>query len=309
MELTHTVDGKHRPLLGGIKLATNSGSSTLGFAAVADEVLGFVMTGHSGEVGDQVWQPSRWLWNRVGQISANPPGHRFSDAAFVPSTVDIDPVVWPQRNITAWLPSYDIEPGTSVTKEGIATGETTGEVIGYYSFYPSWRTGYLFNQVVATFHGDKGDSGGPVFQLVDPAEPDNVRILGVVVGGEEGYTIYSPIEGIAYDLDLETPFSIQGVTGIVYESYWGMPLQGAEVKISLPGRTLRVYSSYGGSYRMLLPPGTYSVTATYPMHYPKTYNVQVVSGQFATLNYSLDPVYPGSPYPMGMPEGVTAGPQ
>jgi len=105
--------GRHRPLLGGIQLATDLGSSTLGFPAVAGEDLGFVMTGHAGEVGDRVWQPSRWVWNRVGTISASPPGHGFSDAAFVPNT-NIDPLVWPDRNIVSWSASYETPTGTPV---------------------------------------------------------------------------------------------------------------------------------------------------------------------------------------------------
>jgi hypothetical protein len=72
IELLRT--GKHRPLLGGIQLATDLGPSTLSFQATAGGESGFVMTGHAGEVEDLVWQPTRWYWNRVGTISANPPG-------------------------------------------------------------------------------------------------------------------------------------------------------------------------------------------------------------------------------------------
>jgi hypothetical protein len=66
--------GKHRPLLGRIQSATDLGTSTLSLKATAGGDSGFVMTGHAGEVEDRVWQPSQWLWNRVGTISANPPG-------------------------------------------------------------------------------------------------------------------------------------------------------------------------------------------------------------------------------------------
>lgn len=315
IELLRT--GTHRPLLGGIKLTTRPAGadvqSTLGFRAEADGELGFVMTGHAGGVGDRVWQPTSWIWNRVGIISANPPGHRFSDAAFVTSTVGVDQVVWPQRNIADWTPSYVAIPGTVVGKEGITTGSTAGIVVGFGSF---WMGGhYLFHQVVATYDVEVGDSGGPVFAFFVPPDPNVVTIVGVnwgkwTIPGMGEFGLYSPIEGVGYDLDLEAPFSIQGVTGLVGESYWGMPLQGAEIYTQLPsGHFYIVYSSDFGSYRMLLAPGTYSVTATYPMHHPKTYNVQVVSGQFATLHFSLDPEFPGYPYPMGMPERVTAEPQ
>jgi len=46
--------GKHRPMLGGIQLATDLGTSTLSFEAAAGGESGFVMTGHAGEVEDLV---------------------------------------------------------------------------------------------------------------------------------------------------------------------------------------------------------------------------------------------------------------
>lgn len=89
----------------------------------------------------------------------------------------------------------------------------------------------------------------------------------------------------------------------------GWPLQGAEVQVHETGHL--VYSDPGGSYRILLGPGTYTLTAGYPTFYEETRTVQVVSGQFATLNFGLDPIWPGGPIPMGAGElpGVTAVPQ
>lgn len=291
--------GRHRPLLGGIKLTTRpegeSGSSTLSFAAEANGNPGFVMTGHAGFVGDRVWQPTAWWWNRVGQISVNPAGPRYSDAAFVPND-NINAIVWRDRNTVGWRASYDTEPDQVVMKEGITTGFTEGVIALLHVTFVGATN--LYGQVLATYDSDYGDSGAPVFRV--DAE-GNAIILGTHWGALGDYAIYSPVEGIAFDLDLDG-VPLQGVTGLVYDSYWGFPLQGAEVWVHETGHV--VFSSPGGSYRILLGPGTYTLTASYPLFHSKTYIVQVVSGQFTTLNFALDPLYPGYPYPMDADDPV-----
>ena len=118
------------------------------------------------------------------------------------------------------------------------------------------------------------------------------------------------LAGISRVLGLELDgLPLQGVTGLVGDSYSGWPLQGAEVWVHETGHV--AYSAPGGSYRILLGPGTYTLTAGYPLFDEETRTVQVVSGEFATLNFSLDPICPGCPIPMStgdLPE-VTAAPQ
>lgn len=294
--------GRHRPLLGGIKLSTDLGASTLSFQATAGGESGFVMTGHAGGVGDRVWQPSRWIWNRVGTISADPPGSRYSDAAFVPNS-DVDPLIWPDRNIVDWSASYETHVGDLVMMEGITTDGTAGTIeFLHITFVGST---YLYGQVIATYESEPGDSGAPTFQT---DAQGNAIVLGTHLGVAGDYAVYSPVEGIAFDLELDG-LPLQGVTGLVFDSYWGYPLQGAEVWVHETGHL--VYSKSGGSYRILLGPGTYTVTGGYPLFYEETRTVQVVSGQFATLNFSLDPICPGCPIPMGTGDlsEVTAAPQ
>lgn len=294
--------GKHRPLLGGIQLATNPGYTTLSFPATAGGESGFVMTGHAGDVGDRVWQPTRWLWNRVGTISADPPGPRFSDAAFVPNGYT-DPLVWPDRDIVGWSASYETDVGTIVNMEGITTDGTQGVIAFLHITFASWP--YLYNQVLATYESDYGDSGAPTF-LEDT--PGHATIVGTHVGAVGDYAVYSPVEGIAFDLGLDG-ITLQGVTGLVGDSYSGWPLQGAEVWDDGTGSV--VFSDATGRYTIPLAPGIYNLTASYPTFYEETGTVQVVSGQFATLNFALDPICPGCPIPMGTgePPGVTAAPQ
>ena len=296
--------GKHRPLLGGIQLATDLGTSTLSFQATAGGESGFVMTGHAGDIGDRVWQPSRWIWNRVGTISADPPGTGYSDAAFVPNS-DIDPLVWPDRNIVDWSASYETEVGTPVNIEGITSGGTSGIIAWRYINFIVDYTYYLYGQVIATYESEPGDSGAPTFQT---DAQGNAIILGTHWGAAGDYAIYSPVEGIAFDLELDG-LPLQGVGGLVFDSYSGWPLQGAEVLVHETGHV--AYSAPGGSYRILLGPGAYTLTAVYPLVDEETRTVQVVSGEFATLSFALDPMYPGYPIPMGTGElpVVTAVPQ
>lgn len=280
--------GKHRPLLGGIKLTTDLGSSTLGFGAEAGGESGFVMTGHAGEEGDRVWQPTAWLWNRVGQISVNPAGDRYSDTAFVPND-DVSAVVWPDRNIVGWEASHDTAVGGPVLKEGITTGGTQGTIAWLHVTFVGWRN--LYSQVLATYDSAGGDSGGPTFRT-DAA--GNAIILGAHVGRIGDYAIYSPVEGIVFDLGLDGS-PVQGATGVVYDTYWGLPLRGVEVWVHETGHV--VFSSPHGSYGILLGPGTYTITVSYPMFHSRTYTVQVGYGSFTTLHFGLDPLYPGFPYP------------
>jgi hypothetical protein len=295
--------GKHRPMLGGIKLSTDLGASTLSFPATVSGGLGFVMTGHAGEVGDQVWQPTRWLWNRVGTISADPLGSRYSDAAFVPNT-NIDPLVWPDRNIVGWSASYETGVGETVNMEGIATDGTSGIIAWPYINFVVDYTYYLYGQMLATYESAGGDSGAPVFRT---DAQGNAIILGTHWASWGDYAVYSPVEGIAWDLGLDG-ITLQGVTGLVGDSYSGWPLQGAEVWVHETGQV--AFSDAARRYRILLGPGTYALTASYPTFYEETRTAQVVSGQFATLHFNLDPIYPGCPIPLDTGElpGVTAAP-
>ena len=92
-----------------------------------------------------------------------------------------------------------------------------------------------------------------------------------------------------------------GVEGLVFDAYTGYPLSGAWVEVE--GTTDTAYTNYGGYYVIHLEPGTYTLTASYPTFYDKTYyNVQVIEGEFTVLHFALDPMFPGFPIPLDTPE-------
>lgn len=176
---------------------------TLGFRAThSDGTVGFVMSGHCGGVGVNVWQPTIGTNNLVGRVSVNPLGPRSSDAAFVPTT-DVIAAIWLRRPIAGWQSVMYTPVGTAVKKEGIATGYTSGFV---YSTGVTVNTNPIYSplwsQVLVTYHSAGGDSGAPVFG-VDGA--GNAIVYGIHVGrvgeGEwPDHRYYSPVDGIWRDL-------------------------------------------------------------------------------------------------------------
>ncbi len=199
---------RYRPsLLGGIQIWTTKGNSTLGFRAVHNNGdVGFVMTGHAGWVGTQVFQPNSGVNNLVGSITVNPQGWRRSDAAFVrlgPNVV-INDVIWPNRQVVGWLEYCFTPVGTWVYHEGATRDFTRVGTIRRLNVtitdHPDF--GILLSQVETSFDANTGDSGGPVYI---PSSGGNVQILGVIAGRSVdtgGRVYYSPIDGIWWDLNL-----------------------------------------------------------------------------------------------------------
>lgn len=181
--------------------------STLGFrATLLNGTQGFVMTGHSAFEGFTVFQPySTWggLGNRVGTIIVNPVRDRYSDSAFVTSTVSVDPKVWPDRFIIDWIPSYNTPIGSLVSKEGISSGYTEGVIVATgFEFRHTLLQFQICQQILTTYSIIDGDSGGPVFGI--PGFNGFIYLYGIHVGRtlDHRYAIYSPIQGIRNDLNL-----------------------------------------------------------------------------------------------------------
>lgn len=128
----------------------------------------------------------------------NPGGPRYSDAAFVPTT-NIRPTIWPDRQITGWKPSYYTGVGTPVAKEGRTTGNTSGHIYSTHVTIPWTPFGTLYHQVLATYYSEGGDSGAPVFS---PRSSSSAVLFGIHAGRFGDFAVYSPVEGIQWDLDL-----------------------------------------------------------------------------------------------------------
>jgi subtilisin family serine protease len=78
------------------------------------------------------------------------------------------------------------------------------------------------------------------------------------------------------------------------------PLQGARVEVHETEDY--AFTDYYGYYEILLPPGSYTLTASYPTFKNKTYyDVQVVPGQLTQRTFTLEQMYPGLPIPLDIP--------
>ena len=97
-----------------------------------------------------------------------------------------------------------------------------------------------------------------------------------------------------------------GVDGLVYDAYTGWPLSGAAVEV-LHETGKVAYTNSGGYYEIVLPPGTYTLTASYPTFYEKTHTVEVVEGEYTTRHFALDPKFPGYPIPLVIPDALEEG--
>jgi hypothetical protein len=92
------------------------------------------------------------------------------------------------------------------------------------------------------------------------------------------------------------------VAGYVGNAETGWPLSGAGVEVHETGDY--AFTDYCGYYEILLPPGSYTLTASYLTFYDKTYyDVQVVEGGLTQRHFSLEPMFPGYPIPLVIPDG------
>ncbi|AKB54980.1 MULTISPECIES: S1 family peptidase [Methanosarcina] len=198
-----------RPLIGGIKIVSdgNGGSvtSTLGFAARTDSgTKGFVIVEHAAPfIGSSVYQPTASSANLVGRVAKY--SNTRADASWVPCS-NVRPVIYDyDTDHTRNVVSYgDPAVGDMVFKSGIATGRTNGYVTetGTYR-YNSGVGRTLYNQCIAAYRCDGGDSGSPVYIL----SGTGAKIVGIHWGGvgthsSNGYStsIFSPVSGIHNDL-------------------------------------------------------------------------------------------------------------
>jgi len=192
-----------RPVVGGTQLTSTGGWVTAGFRARdSSGNVGIVTTGHFGSVGSTVYQPDSSIsGSSIGTISVI--GSTNSDSSFIPYSNTAGTYYYSDG---VYLPySGWIAPtvGDSVTKNGAATGFTSGTVILINSAYNPYLGKYLPNQVFATYSSASGDSGAPVFLTYDTF----FHLLeGIHMGSNsQGYGVYSPVSGVDTDLGV-TPY-------------------------------------------------------------------------------------------------------
>ena len=90
-----------------------------------------------------------------------------------------------------------------------------------------------------------------------------------------------------------------GVDGLVYDAYTGWPVSGAAVEVHETGKV--AYTDSGGYYKIVLPPGSYTLTASYPTLEDKTYTVVVYPNRLTRRDFVLEQEYSGMPIPLVIP--------
>ncbi len=244
-----------RPVAGGLQIAfpltpPYVGVCTLGFVAIRGGVLGYVTNDHctsqSGVVDGTVHhQPLPD--NAVGVEIVDPPffttdcppGYvcRYSDAifgqAFTSGIMDFGKLMR-----TAGIGSLEIVGRWNIVGE--SAFPVLGEVLNKVGRTTGWTQGSVINTCVTTFvygtnwvrfcqdrvaaNVEGGDSGSPVFKVIDPAA-GNVVLYGVLWGGSSGSFVFSNMYNIERELGPLTTFGYSVTffrTGMPGGVEWGV---------------------------------------------------------------------------------------
>jgi hypothetical protein len=173
---------------------------------------------------------------------------------------------------------------------------------GQGSFSHAFRKGSLSGTVTVGFEG-----------LGEASTWENLAVFFwqdlMLYYMDEGYRIKDAFDQATIWFDLVAPYArfagdtmqkvYSGVMGYVGIStpYGAIPLQGA--KVEADGTV--DYTDQHGYYEILLPPDSYSVTASYPTLEERTYTVRVYSNRLTRRDFILEDS--GMPIPLGIPGG------
>ena len=177
------------PAQAGVKIAT-PGDCTLGFKAKYNNKIGFVTAGHcnGGSSSGTVGQPNWWYGDHIGDVKKNTYAMNTKfDGMFVEADESISDKIYNNNDVNSLgYSSY----GDGVTMEGFVTKGKFGVVIS--SSYNTWTYPqgappvYLKDMVVATYDGEPGDSGAPVWGYT-PSK----NFHGIHHGGNDYFSIFS----------------------------------------------------------------------------------------------------------------------
>jgi hypothetical protein len=222
-----SVQGRFRPVPGGVQIAFTNFVCTLGFNAVREGITGFVTNSHCTNVeaspdGTRYAQPSGRTYLATETTDPNrfeggdcPPGRvcRFSDSAFVrwgtKKDASLARIARPSAPGSLRLANAThrfainavgvTEVGDTVNKVGRTTGWTFGQVIDTCAdVNVSGENATLLCQSVVQGSSNSGDSGSPVFV----SSGTNARLVGILWGGNAAARIFvfSPLENVASEL-------------------------------------------------------------------------------------------------------------
>lgn len=223
----NSLRDRHRPLVGGLHISFISAGSqymcTMGFNAVRSGINGVVTNSHCtatpGGVQNTIeYQPNVSSSNRLGVETVDPPYLsggpcpvglycRYSDSAFIrrDSTVSgtrgriarpgIGSYAWNSANTFRIVGKGDALVGQTVAKVGRTTGRTQGVVKLTCANAVIGNRGF-FCQTMTNLVAGPGDSGSPIFRITNSPAANDVRLSGILFGGNSTYTFISPISGV-----------------------------------------------------------------------------------------------------------------
>jgi hypothetical protein len=209
-----SLQNRHRPLVGGLQIATptsftTQGLCTLGFNVIRAGAGGFVTNSHctriQGGVENSVFhQPNAFVsGNRIGIETVDPAYFtggacpagrrcRYSDTAFVDDDSSVSSshgfIARSALNTTAWngidrfrIVAEQVQPqGVTVCKTGRTTGRTCGTVNTTSTSINVADTNItLLAQDRAGYSSAGGDSGSPVYRIVNSPAANDVRLVGI----------------------------------------------------------------------------------------------------------------------------------
>jgi hypothetical protein len=226
-----SLQTRHRPLVGGLQINFGSFLCTFGFNATRSGVRGGVTNSHctniQGGVEGTVYHQhtASGTVNRIGMETVDPPYFtggtcpapsppnqcRYSDSSFMqiphPSgpyvTADRGYIARPALGALAWngVDRFRIVSelsgnslvGEIVTKVGRSSGRTQGDVFASCANVGQTGTNnIILCQDRANYSAIAGDSGSPVFKILDSPRPNDVKLYGI----NWGSTTYSPIGNV-----------------------------------------------------------------------------------------------------------------
>ncbi|WP_321431257.1 hypothetical protein [uncultured Methanolobus sp.] len=206
-----------RPAIGGIQIHLNEtqhyGVGTLGFAAI-DEYgnTGYVTAEHVvDDTQYQIWQPYDYGDDdyKLGKATRES-DLDYSDSAWVPcdSTFAVLPKVYNPTigsNDDFFVESFsDSEEGDYVYFAGIISNLQGGTVINDDEEVWNFHCGRLYHQCTMNASAINGDSGSPVFKMLDN---NSIEIVGLLQGINNGNVVYSHISYVNDDLDV-APYTV-----------------------------------------------------------------------------------------------------
>jgi len=296
-----------RPIQGGIQIHFSGYLCTLGFNGIRSGISGFVVNSHCTHIQGGVentlyYQPYTEF---IGTEIADPPyfdcAHgircRNSDAAFAeradvglanvgliarPDSIGSFNIAGNFRIVSEDNELSSIIVGDSVNKVGRTTGWTQGNVTNInVNTIVSGTNILLLNQTYVSAGVGAGDSGSPVFKILNNPQQYDVMLLGILWGrSDDGMTFaYSPFGGIENDLGQIQTTSLKFINGTVKDNSTGYGITGVTVSTNT---TLSTTTDATGFYSFAVPDGSYNLTTFDIRFYTNTTTVST-SGQAVVI--------------------------